>query len=271
MIIDTNIDTTAHLPALKAAGVTTIIRYLSPINPAGEKCIKPPEARAIAAAGLRLALVCEGWGDFAHGGISAGAGMRDGEWCARYAPTVGAPANAAIAYAVDVDATAAQIRQLVLPYCASIGTEHAAAAVKYRRTIYGSGNVVAAVLGAGGAELDWLSCSLGWGGSRAYLARRKPVLLQHPPKLVCGIDCDENDASGDFGDFVPFAEPPAPSPAPGVPPYPAPLRPAPPVPPPGGTMIVAPASSPGAADRSHQILRSLEAALSNVAAEIRSL
>jgi hypothetical protein len=66
-ILDTNVDTTLHLTALKAAGVKTIIRYLSPINPSGEKCIKPPEAHAIAAAELRLALVCEGWGDFAHG------------------------------------------------------------------------------------------------------------------------------------------------------------------------------------------------------------
>jgi hypothetical protein len=41
-IIDTNHDTTRHLAALKAAGVKTIIRYLSPINPAGEKCIKRP-------------------------------------------------------------------------------------------------------------------------------------------------------------------------------------------------------------------------------------
>lgn len=205
MIIDTNVVTTPHLPALKAAGVTTIIRYLSPIDPAGEKCIKPAEARAIAAAGLRLALVCEGWGDFAHGAISAGAGERDGEWCARYAPTVGAPAGASIAYAVDVDANSDQIKKLVLPYFRSITSAHDAAAVKYRRTAYGSGNILIAVLGAGLADIDWLSCSLGWGGSRAYLAQGKPILRQHVPAKVCGIDCDPDDANGDFGDFVPFA------------------------------------------------------------------
>jgi len=93
-IIDTNHDTTRHLSALKAAGIKTVIRYLSPINPHGEKCVKPAEAHAIAAAGLRLALVCEGWGDFAHGAISGGAGERDGEWCAKYAASVGAPAGA---------------------------------------------------------------------------------------------------------------------------------------------------------------------------------
>lgn len=205
MIIDTAIDTTPHLATLKAAGVTTIIRYLSPINPAAAKCIKPAEARAIAAAGLRLALVCEGWGDFAHGGISGAAGERDGAWCTKYAPTVGAPANAAIAYAVDVDASTAQIKQLVLPYFASISAAHAAAPVQYRRTAYGSGNVLTAALNAGSANIDWLAGALGWGGSRAYLAARRPILVQHAPQRLCGIDCDVDDANGDFGDFVPFA------------------------------------------------------------------
>ena len=204
-VIDTNVYTAPHLSALKAAGVKTIIRYLSPINPKGEKCIKPAEAHAIAAAGLRLALVCEGWGDFAHGGISAGAGTRDGEWCAAYAPTVGAPAAAGLFFAVDVDANAAQIRKLVIPYFAAIADAFKAAGRKYRGGVYGSGAVCTAVTAAALAELPWLSCSLGWAGSRAYLAEKRWALAQHPPRLVAGIDCDTNDANGDFGDFAPFA------------------------------------------------------------------
>lgn len=206
MIIDTNIDTTPHLPALKAAGVKTIIRYLDPINPKGEKCIKPAEAEAIAKAGLRLGLVCEGWGDFAHGGISAGAGERDGEWCAKYAPTVGAREGAAIFYAVDVDASADQIKKLVLPYFRCVFEAHRAVSNNFRVGAYGSGNVLTATTAADGlAALTWLSCSLGWGGSRAYLASGKMVLRQHPPSKIAGIGCDVDDANGDFGDFVPFA------------------------------------------------------------------
>ncbi len=207
MIIDTNIDVTPHLPALKSAGVKTVIRYLSPINSGGEKCIKPAEARAVAAAGLRLALVCEGWGDFAHGAISAGAGERDGGWCASYAATVGAPERAAIFYAVDIDAGAAQIGKLVLPYFASVRARHEAAAVKYRVGVYGSGSVLSAVMAAGNADLGWLSCSLGWSGSRAYLASGKWMLRQHVPTHVAGIDCDANDCNGEFGDFPPFVQP----------------------------------------------------------------
>lgn len=207
-IIDTNHDTTPHLPALSTAGVKTVIRYLSPINSHGEKCVKPAEAQAIAAAGLQLGLVCEGWGDFAHGAISAGAGERDGEWCADYAPTVGAPAGACIYYAVDADAGPDQIRKLVLPYFRSIKARHDAAKIKYRSGVYGSGNVCAAVLAAGLADLSWLSCSMGWGGSRAYLAANGWALRQHVPATLCGIDSDADEANGDFGDFVPFAPTP---------------------------------------------------------------
>lgn len=207
-IIDTNHDVTPHLPALQAAGIKTVIRYLSPINPHGEKCIKAAEAQAIAAAGLRLALVCEGWGDFAHGAISGGAGERDGEWCAKYAAGVGAPPGVCIYFAVDTDASAAQIRKLVLPYFTSIAAALQTAGVQFRRGVYGSGNVCQAVLAASLADLSWLSCSMGWGGSRAYFAANDWALRQHVPAPLCGIDCDADDANGEFGDFVPFAPPP---------------------------------------------------------------
>lgn len=115
-ILDTNQNTINQIPHLVADGLQTVIRYLSPINPSGEKCVKKPEAQALAAAGIRLGLVNEGWGDFAHGGISAGAGERDGAFCASYAPTVGAPHGACIYFAVDTDASPAQISKLVIPY-----------------------------------------------------------------------------------------------------------------------------------------------------------
>jgi hypothetical protein len=206
-IIDTNHDTASHLAVLKAEGVKTIIRYLSPINPNGEKCVKPDEAHAIAAAGMKLALVCEGWGDFAHGGISAGAGERDGAWCAEYALTVGALPNSAIYFAVDVDASPNQINKLVLPYFAAINAAFMAVSSKFRVGVYGSGAVCGAVtiFQPSLAALSWLSCSLGWSESRNYLAFNKWALRQHLPTTLADIDCDPDEANGDIGDFVPFA------------------------------------------------------------------
>lgn len=203
-IIDTNHDVTRHLSALKAAGVQTIIRYISAINPSGEKTIKPLEAHAIAAAGLRLGLVCEGWGDFAHGGISSVAGSRDAKFCLSYAATLGAPDDACIYFAVDTDASDQQIQGLVTPYFNAIGDVFTDD-TPYRIGAYGSGDVCSAVDDL--VDLTWLSCSLGWSGSREYLTEQ-PIpwaLRQHNPQIIAGLDTDPNDSSGDIGDFVPFA------------------------------------------------------------------
>lgn len=201
MIIDTSIDVTPHLPTLKAAGVTTIIGYIDPIGPDNPKQVTPERAKTIAAAGIRLGLVSEGWGDFAHGGISAGAGERDGRYAAKIAPTLGAPEGGCIFFAVDTDASAIQIQKLVLPYFAAVRSTLKG----YRVGVYGSGAVCAAVLDAGTADLAWLSCSLGWAGSEAFLASKKWALRQQVPGKVAGVPCDGDDANGDFGDFVPFA------------------------------------------------------------------
>ena len=200
MIIDTNRDCTRHIEALKAAGVTTVIRYLNPLNASGEKCVKAPEAHALAEAGIRLGLVNEGWGDFAHGGISAGAGERDGGSSFAYAPSIGAPAGTCIYFAVDTDATAWQIRKLVLPYFQALAQFKG----QFKTGVYGSGAVCEAITGAGLADYAWLSCSLGWLDSRAYLAANKWQLRQHLPHTVAGMDADGNDANGEFGDFAPF-------------------------------------------------------------------
>ena len=202
-VIDTPQVTTNQIVHLQADGIKTVIRYLSAINPAGSKCVQPAEAKALATAGIKLGLVNEGWGDFAHGGISAGAGERDGAYCAAAATKVGAPKNTCVYYAVDVDATLAQINKLVGPYFAAIKPVMDAAG--FRTGVYGSGDVCDFITANGLAELAWLSCSTGWGGSKAYLAAKPPVLVlvQHTPIVLAHMDCDPDDALGDFGDFMP--------------------------------------------------------------------
>ena len=209
-IIDTPQITTPQIPHLQADGITTVIRYLSSINPHGEKCIQPAEANALAAAGIRLGLVHEGYGDFQqHGGsfsaISAQAGARDGKFCLAYAPTVGAPAGACIYFAVDTDASASQIHLYVLPYFAAISIVFKDSG--FRVGVYGSGAVCSSVIAAGGADLAWLSQSLGWTGSRAYLASKPPqlVLLQGATTKLANLDVDTDQALGEWGDFLPFA------------------------------------------------------------------
>ena len=214
MIIDTNQISTPQIPHLQAGNIDSVIRYLSPINPHGEKCIQPAEAKALADAGIRLGLVNEGWGDFLmHGGqfpaISAAAGKRDGNFCVNYAPTVGAPEGACIYFAVDTDASPAQIAQYVLPYFLAI--RGAFEGSGFRIGVYGSGSVCKSVIAAKTADLAWLSQSMGWTGSRAYLALKPPelVLLQGSSTTLAHLNCDTNTAfAEDWGSFLPFEDTP---------------------------------------------------------------
>ena len=214
MIIDTAVNTTHYLPALKAAGVTTVIRYLNPLWPAGEKNIKAEEAHAMAAADMRLALVNEGWGDFAHGGISAGAGERDAAYSFSAAVDLGAmqlgviQSDACVYFAVDTDAMPGQITKFVLPYFKALSDYNDAHySGVFRIGVYGSGAVCDAVIRSKHASCSWLACSMGWLGSRAYRDSKKWTLLQHLPSLLHGLDVDTNEANGNFGDFMPISAP----------------------------------------------------------------
>lgn len=215
-IIDTNQITTNQIVHLQADKIATVYRYLSAINPKGAKVVQPDEAHALAAAGIRLGLVNEGWGDFAHGGISAGAGTRDGEYCAEAVQALGISSTTAVFFAVDVDAGPSQINKLVLPYFEAL---RKSPLDFLRLGVYGSGAVCLTVLQAGFADLAWLSCSMGWSGSRTFLAAKPEelVLVQGLPTTLANLDCDPDIAlAADIGDFLPFAVPQSPAaPAPG--------------------------------------------------------
>jgi hypothetical protein len=197
--IDCNVDARPHLEVLRRAGVTTIFRYLNPLGRSSKSC-SPEEAVAIAQAGLALGLVSEGWGDFAHGGISAAAGERDAGHALQAAPLLGAPDGACVYFAVDCDASEREVSKLVLPYFAELKRAFGS---KYRVGVYGSGLVCSRVLEARTADLAWLSCSLGWTGSKEFLASKRWAVAQKVPKHLASFEFDPDDLSGDVGSFVP--------------------------------------------------------------------
>jgi hypothetical protein len=207
-IIDTSRDCSARLKALRAAGIETVIRYYARAMSA--KVIRRAEALAIAAAGLRLAVVYEGAGDRVSA-FSQETGARDAAFARRYgAGEIGQPAGSAVYFAVDFDAGAAQIRDAVMPYFRGVARafgERNGLPV-YRVGVYGSGAVCQAVLDAGLAELAWLSCSSGWRGYQSFLVSGRRHLRQHPPRMIAALEADPNDANpqqGGIGDFVPAA------------------------------------------------------------------
>lgn len=210
MILDTNRDVTRYLPAMRGK-VSTIIRYINPLGTASEKTVKAPEARAIVAAGIRLMIVCEGYGDVTHGAINSKMGAHDELVCVTYARTIGMPlSGVTFAFAVDVDLGSAQINGYVLPYFAAI---RAKLPHDIKIMPYGSGNVIEAVIAAGHGDYGWVSGSSAWGGSRAYIASRKWQLRQFAMETKpFGFDADQNEFNpryGPLGDFVPFSGGPA--------------------------------------------------------------
>jgi Domain of unknown function (DUF1906) len=205
-IIDTANDTTHVLPQLKAAGVETIIRYITR-STNSEKCIHPSEAKAIAGVGLKLGLVFEEWGgssNFSHRDIDASSGTQHGLFAKNWAANVGAPDGTIIWFAIDNDVSQDQFARLVRPYFMSV---KAALGGKYRTGIYGCAFACEQCLDSGLADAGWLSNAMGWNGSKNFRAGNRWHLLQHSDTHLCGLDIDPNDASeNDYGAFVPFQQ-----------------------------------------------------------------
>lgn len=204
-IIDTPVNVTKFLP--KLGDVHTVIRYITRGNPTGAKHIKLPEVEAIKAAGKKLAIVHETYGDFAHtghGGISGVDGKADGAYARVVMPRLGAPAGACVYFAVDVDGTAAQLKNNVLPYFKAI--REAFADGEYRVGIYGPGQFCQAVKDAGYADLFWLANARGWKGYVQFKGAAD-LVQQVPTHIAGGLDVDPNVAyTADWGQFVPFAD-----------------------------------------------------------------
>jgi hypothetical protein len=205
LIIDVAQDVTAKLPGIKAAGIKTIFGYLSSINPNGAKCLTPSRVRAIAAAGLRVGLVHEGYGGVGGKGISAADGDRDGRFARVQAPALGAPNGTCVYFACDTDFSPAQIRSLVIPYFAEV--RKALADGYFRVGVYGSGAVCAAVRAANLADLSWEAGSKGWTGYSDWVS--KADMVQTVDANVGGVADDSDVANGDIGDYVPFAASPS--------------------------------------------------------------
>jgi hypothetical protein len=211
--IDTPNNTTSKLYQLKAAGVKNIIRYFDRFS--AWKQIKKPEAQAIAQTGLNLGIVYE------HTATPSGSelGYADASYCKRIAPSVGMPSGGGIYFAVDYDPSAAALTSRVIPYFQ--GVQRALADTGFRIGVYGSGLTCRTLKSKHLVELTWPTCSMGFTGSRAYVASRAWDIWQVAcDQTVAGLDVDLNAQNSEhWGQFLPFG-PPVPVPPPLPPPVP---------------------------------------------------
>lgn len=169
--LDTGTELTRHAAALRAQGYDFAMRYYSH-NAA--KNLSLGEARALSAAGLLIGAVWETAGTHASF-FNRAQGVADGGAAFRIAhAAIGQPAGSAIYFAVDYDATAADIEGPVTDYFAGVKMAFAAAAD-------GSGLCCDTLIDKQLATLGWLSQSSGFAGSKAYAEAARYNLIQRLP------------------------------------------------------------------------------------------
>jgi Domain of unknown function (DUF1906) len=201
-IIDTPTNLQNYAKRMKAAGVSTAFRYESRLPNAGWKRWQPDEMKAFQDAGLHCAIVYE---DDGHPG-----GHSDGVEAATYAlercAARGQPDGTAIYYAVDFDASINDVNGKIVQYFHGVNEMHAKYRPKIRIGCYGSGMVVNTLQAIKLIDLRWITCSLGFNGSRAAVRNQRYDGWQSQCDThLLGVDVDLNTFRIDnYGQFAPW-------------------------------------------------------------------
>lgn len=190
--------------ALKAAGVTKAMRYLSLDT---TKNLTRSEALDLAAHGVAVGVVWETTARRALDGYAAGAG--DAALALAQAHACGMPTGKPIYAAVDFDTTP-QDQALVDEYFKGWNTVIPPA----QTGVYGGYWTVSRTMQAGLAHFGWQTTA--WSGGQWWTGA---LLQQRGGNVgINGVDCDNNTALGDVGTWFPVGStptPPPPPPAPG--------------------------------------------------------
>ncbi|PBC71590.1 uncharacterized protein DUF1906 [Streptomyces sp. TLI_235] len=176
--------------ALKAAGVTFAMRYLS--RDAG-KNLTIAEANALGAAGIWCSVVWETTATRALDGRAAGAA--DAREALRQATACGMPAGRPVYFAVDTDTTWSQ----VVEYFRGVRDVLPAAQVG----VYGGIRIIVGAADSG--LVTWFWQAEAWSGGRW---EPRAHIRQAGTARIGGVDCDKNTATtSDFGQWMPGRTP----------------------------------------------------------------
>ena len=221
MIIDTPSSTKSKVTCLRSQGVRTVIRYYNFSNSGifPNKRLELPEAEALAAKGMRMAIVFQQRQDRVAD-FSEAKGFAAGRTAFRHAQhSIGQPAGSGIYFSVDFDANNNEIANHIIPYFEGVRRafdEESGGNSDYRIGLYGSGLVSSTLTNRGLIQLTWLAMSRGFRGTREALDAGEFHLAQRAPATtLCGLGVDFNDSNPnrpDFGDFTIEAPLPGPDP-----------------------------------------------------------
>lgn len=180
---DTTENAGGQATAIRSQGYDFVGRYLSEFP---WKTIMPAEAAVLKAAGLAVLLVYED-GPNGVDYFIPGRGSQD---CARaisQARALDAPAGTAVYFAVDYDATVADIDGRISAYFQEIATAMANDPSGFVVGVYGSGQTCATLCGAGLARYSWLAQSSEWAG---YALPGPWSIRQGQSSIVCTLKAD---------------------------------------------------------------------------------
>jgi hypothetical protein len=208
--LDTTIELTRWASALRERhGFDFALRYYSH-NAA--KNLSLGEALALAAAGMRIGVVWETYGTHVRY-FTRAQGLADSVAAWRYArEVIGQPFGSAIYFAVDYDATQADLDGPVSNYFTGVRAGLYVAGegqMQYEVGVYGSGLCCATIVEREQASLAWLSQSTGFAGSKDYAAAQRYNLIQFRETrltmddgTVLGIDPDASNPGRPHGLFT---------------------------------------------------------------------
>ena len=183
---------------IKLLGYGFVVRYLFPPSPGG-KGITKAEATAIRAAGLGLCVVYEEYAGRAKEGW--GSGVEDGKIALAFARAIGFPENKPIYFAVDFQATTAQMPVIDL-YLKGVESVIGISRVG----VYGSYAVVEHCHSVGSAR--WLWQTYAWSGGK--VSPHAHLLQYLNGQVVAGASVDLNESRQlDFGAWEPTVVKPA--------------------------------------------------------------
>lgn len=180
---------------IKAAGYSFVARYYSH---SAYKNLTHAEALNLTAAGLYTVAVWETAGDQpSH--FNYARGKQDALDALAFAQnTIKQPGNSTIYFAVDYDATSADIAGSIRAYFQAINDVFKLAHAPYAVGVYGSGAVCNYLMAAKLATFDWEAMASGWSGSRHFTGGN---ILQKGTVNMGGIQFDGDSTVGNGGGF----------------------------------------------------------------------
>jgi len=188
--IDCDTDTTAEVGCIKAAGYSFICRYINRVAKA--------EIDHIRSQGVYVVSVFE-QGANHYGYFSAAQGKMDGIHALGNAQGLGQPLGTPIYFAVDFNASLAEINGEITAYFDAISVQFKRPGLEYHIGVYGSGLTLDTLTAKARVSYGWLSMSGDWRGSQTD---KDWNIHQIGGGTLCNINVDYNVSHGNGGGWI---------------------------------------------------------------------